>query len=400
MQPLVLTLLVLSPGQFPSDGVGEQSWWGHSVPRAHTVATVDSQPDGGGAVDVDQSWLSPQTGLFVPSEPMWDESASRRDDTPWMGGATEAEEVIRWPASPDLIEPMAEDTTLGLAPPCESPCASQCASPCGVPGSEWVCTAADGCNGRRVGGHVAAGIWLGGLSGHLQTPNGGRPGSTSSHRPTVDEIGLHRVDWMPWLDAEASYGNAHALHFNYVWIDRSGQDVLSTALISQAQTFPAGSSVNSRVGLDTFRFGYRPLVWNLGQRSCSFTPEIGIGVSRLIYQLDSADATGPVDRRYNVGFPYIGFLLVTAPTDRLQFETELAGAGGINGVSFVDSEFRLAYGLRTAGPVRTDVILGWRGMWFRRHDSQEGEQNDPNLRFGWLASEPWSGLTMAVRLGF
>lgn len=32
--------------------------------------------------------------------------------------------------------------------------------------------------------------WLGGAQGDLQTPKGGQPGTTSSERPTVCEVGL------------------------------------------------------------------------------------------------------------------------------------------------------------------------------------------------------------------
>ncbi|NOX56102.1 MAG: hypothetical protein GXP27_17005 [Planctomycetes bacterium] len=247
---------------------------------------------------------------------------------------------------------------------------------------------------------VQGGVWVSRLNGHLQTPAGGQLGTTSSHRPRVEEIGLDGTDWMPLLDARLRWAGKHEIHVSYVWIDRSGADVLQKTLISQAQTFPAGSAVRSHFGLDTLRVGYRPIGWRWDWRGWRLVPEIGVGSAAFSYQLNSSAATGPVDRRYTVGFPYLGFLLEKSLTDRLQFETDFAGAGGINGANVIDSEFRLAWRVAEWNRGRIDFVVGWRGLWFRRHDSQTEEQNDPNIRFGWLANNPWTGLTTSLRIGF
>jgi hypothetical protein len=249
-------------------------------------------------------------------------------------------------------------------------------------------------------GEVSGVVWLGGLSGHLHTPTGGQPGTTSPNRPTVGEIGLDGLDAMPCLDARFGFTPRHELHLTYVAIERSGTDVLGTTLISQGRTFPAGSAVRSEFGLDTVRIGYRPHAWQCCTDQWRLTPEFGVGMALFEYQLNSPSASGPVDRSYNVGFPYLGLLYERPLSDRLQFETDLAGFGGVNGVSFVDCEFRLAYNVACSGRWNSSLLLGWRGVWFRRHDAQRGEQNDPNLRLGWLAEDPWSGLTLGLRLGF
>ncbi len=249
-------------------------------------------------------------------------------------------------------------------------------------------------------GSVLVGVWAGGLNGHLQTPAGGQPGSTSPKRPRVEEIGLDGLDWMPLLDVRLCVAGRHELHVDSVWIDRSGTDVLQQPLVSQNQTFSAGAAVASHFGLDTVRFGYRPLwlQWRWGR--WSFTPEIGVGSSRFQYQLRSSQASGPVDRRYNVGFPYLGLLVHRPLSQRFTFETELAGTGGVNGVSLIDCDFSLSWRLLEATRADVDAVLGWRGLWFRRHDGQKLEQNDPNVRFGWLSSDPWVGLTLGLRLDF
>ena len=94
-------------------------------------------------------------------------------------------------------------------------------------------------------------------------------------------------------------------------------------------------------------------------------------------------------------------MLVEKPlTDRLRFEFDFAGSAGINGVSFIDSELRLACGFLLSRRCKAEAILGWRGLWFRRHDSQVQEQNDPNLRFGWLSTDPWAGLMLGLRVSY
>jgi hypothetical protein len=253
---------------------------------------------------------------------------------------------------------------------------------------------------RGYWGRVTAGVWLGGLQGHLQTPAGGGSGTTSSHRPTIDEIGLDGAEWMTTLDARFRRGDRHEFHFSYIDIGRSGSDVLGTSLISHNRTFPAGSQVESNFGLDTFRFGYRPHHWQRCLGEWTLTPEIGVGVAQFEYQLRSPSASGPIDRSYNIGFPYLGFLLERPIGERFGLEVDFTGMGGINGISFIDSDFRFVYHISNCKRWNSAAVLGWRGMWFRRHDGQSEAQNDPNLRIGWLADDPWTGLTLGLRIGF
>ncbi len=247
---------------------------------------------------------------------------------------------------------------------------------------------------------VSGGAWLAALEGHLHTPRGGQPGSTSPNRPRVDEIDLNRATWLPWVDVRLGLGLLHELHLNGTFIQRSGQDILTDTLISQAQTFPAGSHVASTFGLNTYRAGYRPLALQAEAAGWRMTPEAGIGFSQFKYLLSSPTATGPVDRQYGIGFPYLGVLFEKPITDQLGFEADIAGIGGINGVSFLDSDFRLTIGLATKGRSRTEAIIGWRGLWLRRHDHQSGEQNDPNMRFGLFSDRPWSGLSLGLRVPY
>ncbi len=96
---------------------------------------------------------------------------------------------------------------------------------------------------------------FGEADGFVQTPAGGEPGTTSPNRPTLDEIG---IDHVHILDASLSLQfNPHIFTFGGQFIRMSGSATLGSDLISQSLLFPAGSSVDSDVQLDWYRFGYQ-----------------------------------------------------------------------------------------------------------------------------------------------
>lgn len=262
------------------------------------------------------------------------------------------------------------------------------------------CISGQCCPKERRHTQITTGVWLGELTGHLQTPVGGNPGTTSSHRPTVSEIGLDGPRWMPTIDARLDIEAGHELHVNYVHIDRSGDERLDELLVSNGFAFPGGSNVDSTFGLDTFRFGYRPRFCCNHLLGGRLVPEIGVGVTALEYGLSSFAADAQFNRSYHVGFPYVGVLLEQPLTERCRLELDVAGSGGINRIAFVDGELRAAYRLTSRRGWNAWAVVGWRGMWFRRHDGQAGEQNDPNVRLGALSDDPWAGLTLAVRFGY
>src|SRR5262245_28907593 len=100
------------------------------------------------------------------------------------------------------------------------------------------------------------GAWLWGpANGQLQTPSGGEPGSTSKERPTLEELGIETASVFD-VSATAGWG-PHELYIGGQWICLSGSATLDQTLISQGMTFPAGTSVDSSVQFDWYRFGYR-----------------------------------------------------------------------------------------------------------------------------------------------
>src|SRR4051812_14469373 len=98
--------------------------------------------------------------------------------------------------------------------------------------------------------------WLyGPVSGHLQTPSGGRQGTSSADRPTLSEIGINTASIFD-VEAIPALGD-HGLYIGGQWVRLSGERNLDQSLVSQGQTFLQGSRVKSDVQLDWYRVGYR-----------------------------------------------------------------------------------------------------------------------------------------------
>ena len=95
----------------------------------------------------------------------------------------------------------------------------------------------------------------GSVDGYVQIPSGGEPGTTSHHRPKLDEIGIddtsiYDISGIAAYHREEFYGGAQI-------IQMSGSHTLQETLISQGLTFPAGTHVSSDVDVNWYRAGYR-----------------------------------------------------------------------------------------------------------------------------------------------
>src|SRR4051794_38362309 len=127
------------------------------------------------------------------------------------------------------------------------------------------------------------------IRGSVQTPSGGEPGTTSSHRPTFGEMGIDRASI---FDVAGQFRwRAERFYLGAQFIQPSGSDTLDESLVSHGTTFPAGSHVNSDVGLNWYRFGYGHEFDFGDDRSWRITPLIGGAVLDFDYRLDSGALT-------------------------------------------------------------------------------------------------------------
>ncbi|HEV8290355.1 MAG TPA: hypothetical protein VGP94_00460 [Tepidisphaeraceae bacterium] len=153
------------------------------------------------------------------------------------------------------------------------------------------------------------GMWMyGPVSGHLQTPSGGRPGTSSRDRPTLGEIGINTASI---FDAEMTAAmRDHGLYIGGQWVRLSGERNLEQSLVSQGDSFLLGSRVKSDVQLDWYRIGYRYRIQR-GDEAGAELPNteiysrLGAAILDFHYRLDGAGAA-QADRAYIKAAPQMG----------------------------------------------------------------------------------------------
>jgi hypothetical protein len=132
------------------------------------------------------------------------------------------------------------------------------------------------------------------VSGYVQTPSGGEPGTTSSKRPRFSELGIDNAS-MADVAATGAWHNEE-LYLGAQIIRLSGDATLDEPLVSHGTNFPAGTSVSSDIQLDWYRFGYRHRFELLDDRSLTISPGVGAAVLDFSYRLDASGA-GPLTSR-------------------------------------------------------------------------------------------------------
>ena len=103
----------------------------------------------------------------------------------------------------------------------------------------------------------------------------------------------------------------------------SGDDTLDESLITHGATFPAGSSVNSDVQLDWYRFGYRHAFELLSDRSTTVSPGVGGTMLDFNYNLDTSGLGPSESRSYVKVTPQMGLNVEWNPNHKLTFSLEL-----------------------------------------------------------------------------
>jgi len=139
---------------------------------------------------------------------------------------------------------------------------------------------------------LEANYLIGPVDGQTQTPNGGRPGTSSPGRPTLEEIGIDDADA---LDVTLNVGwDVHQVYAGGTWIGMTGDDTLEQPLLSRSILFPAGTNVESTVDHNWYRFGYqRPIELS---DSWTIAPGGGIAFWSFNYELEGGGLA--MDRSY------------------------------------------------------------------------------------------------------
>jgi hypothetical protein len=208
------------------------------------------------------------------------------------------------------------------------------------------------------------GLWIspeasfryGEVHGYLQTPRGGSPGTTSTHRPTFREVGITGA---PMADVSVTAGlQNHALYAGARLVYLSGSDVLDSPLVSHGTTFPAGSPVKSNVQLNWYRVGYQYhfLYSNDEGAAFGFYPAVGLVLLDFKYKLSGPGGLS-AGRSYIQPAPQIGLDCEWRPKGRFSV------SGGVtSSLPFSNMPFILS--TEVVGKFRLWGTEGSRGLAF------------------------------------
>jgi len=155
----------------------------------------------------------------------------------------------------------------------------------------------------------------GNISGFVQIPRGGGAGTTSNERPKFDELGISQAAiGVPSLTLG---WNNHNLYSGASIIRLSGSNTLSSTLVSNGTTFPAGTSVSSDIQLDWYRFGYEyHFTYKYSQSSAlSFYPAIGGALFNFDYNLKGISGLSAA-RSFEKAAPQLGLTSEWNPEGR------------------------------------------------------------------------------------
>jgi hypothetical protein len=220
---------------------------------------------------------------------------------------------------------------------------------------------------------------IGPANGYVQTPAGGQPGTTSPRRPKLDEIGIDTVTAYD-VAGNASFG-PHQLYLGAQFVRLSGDATLDQPLVTQGQSFPAGTPVSSDLTLDWYRAGYRyafAFDTDPGRPGDELllAPSAGAALLDFHYRLHSRNPAGPTaDRSYSKLAPQLGLDAEYALTPRLSLAADVLCSLPISNTPFIlSTELAAKYRVVHSTHADLDALLGVA----YEHISYEDNQPTPN----------------------
>lgn len=221
------------------------------------------------------------------------------------------------------------------------------------------------------------------VDGQLQTPSGGRPGTTSRGRPTLEELG---IDDASVFDASMTFSfDDHEIYLGGQWVRFADDSVLDETLVSQANTFAAGSGVSSDVKLDWYRAGYRYRLASGdgpgGGPSLLLYPSAGAALLDFDFQL-AGEGASAVSRAYSKVALQVGLAAEWRVTDRFS----LAG-GVLSSVPLSNTPFILAAELTGRYRIvqsRGMGVVGFAGVAYEQihYEDNQDVSNDIEVDLG------------------
>jgi hypothetical protein len=223
------------------------------------------------------------------------------------------------------------------------------------------------------------------IDGSLQTPSGGRPGTSSPGRPTLSELGIKDASA---FDTQLTLGmGRNDIYLGGQFIHLHGNATLQEPLMSNHMSFPAGADVSSDVQLDWYRLAYRRWIPidldHDGKPEFAIAPSIGAALFVFDYKLSDPDNVS-LDRHYSKPMPLVGLDVEWPISSRLSLVGSVLVSPPIQDTPFVLSG-RLAgkYRVIDSRHVAVDALLGV-GYWHVHYDDGAKQEvpNDINVNFG------------------
>jgi hypothetical protein len=206
----------------------------------------------------------------------------------------------------------------------------------------------------------------GNLTGFVQIPLGGEPGTTSPDRPTLREMGIQ--DAVAW-EVEARARWHHILVYGgYNALEPDGSGTLGEPLVSHGVAFAAGSPFHSSLKLNVAHFGggFR---FDFPSERVTLAPVIEFALLDFSYSLSTPSASA--SRGFSVGAARLG----GEATMELGHGFEL----GFRGVAslpishmpqLAELDGHVSYRFDVVRMLRGRVFLGTGMRWFDFEDAQ------------------------------
>ncbi len=139
------------------------------------------------------------------------------------------------------------------------------------------------------------------VDGFVQTPLGGRPGTSSARRPAFDELGIHDGGvYDAGLDARWAHLGFYG---GYQSIELDGRGQLASPLVTHGISFGTGDSISARTRFDWFRVG-GGWAFEFAGGQLELFPKADVAVLDFDYRL--SDASQSTSRSYAKGSVRLG----------------------------------------------------------------------------------------------
>jgi hypothetical protein len=207
-------------------------------------------------------------------------------------------------------------------------------------------------------------------TGTLQVPRGGDPKSSSGNRPGLEELGVGTTVQVGTGVRVRSGRAGLALDMRYLFLDGEGR--AQGDLVSQGESFPSGSELESSSGLGSWRltacYAF-PLVQGLedARDELSIVPRIGIEGITLHYAMATENGTH-TDRSFTHFAPAVGGSLIWRPGGDWRFDLTGFTSFSFQGRDVVWNELELRFGRRIDDHLSVWIGVGF--QQFRLRDSQ------------------------------